>query len=103
VTETLKRDKETSPQSKRPISHWLLAIGGILLVAGGMIAKAESVYSEQHAASPTYFGAFFASVGGILFLIAILVCSAHRSAPQASRAGCPPVISRNKPCSRPPS
>jgi hypothetical protein len=72
VTETLKRDKETSPQSKRPISHWLLAIGGILLVAGGMIAKAESVYSEQHAASPTYFGAFFASVGGILFLIAIL-------------------------------
>ena len=32
-----------------------------------------------------------------------LVCSAHRSAPQASRAGCPPVISRNKPCSRPPS
>ena len=73
MTETLKRDKETSPQSKRPISHWLLAIGVILLVAGGVVASAESSYSQQHAASPTYFGVLFASIGGILFSVAILV------------------------------
>jgi uncharacterized membrane protein YidH (DUF202 family) len=73
MTETLKRDKETSPQSKRPISHWLLAIGGILLAAGGIIAWSESVYSEGHATSPTYFGVLFASIGGILFSVAILV------------------------------
>jgi len=73
MTEALKRDKETRPESERPISHWLLAIGGILLVAGGVIAQSESMYSEGHATSPTYFGVFFAIVGGILFSIAILV------------------------------
>lgn len=65
----MKRDKETRPESERPISHWLLAIGSILPVAGGIVAQS----SEGHATSPTYFGVFFASVGDILFPIAILV------------------------------
>ena len=73
MTEASKRDKETPPESGRPMSHWLLAIGGILLVAGGMIAWSESMYSEGHATTPSYFGVFFASVGGSLFSIAILV------------------------------
>ena len=72
MTEALKTVKETRPESERPISHWLLGIGGILLVAGGMIAWSESVYSEGHATSPTYFGVLFASIGGILFSIGTL-------------------------------
>jgi hypothetical protein len=69
---TLKSDREARAKDERPISHWLLAVGGILLVAGGVVAWTESIYSEGHATSPTYFGLFFASVGGILFSIAVL-------------------------------
>jgi len=76
MVETLmspKSDKETHLKGERPISHWLLAIGGVLLVGGAVIAQSESIYSEGHATSPTYFGMFFAGVGAVLLSVAILV------------------------------
>ena len=73
MTEAVRSDIETRPKSARPISHWLLAIGGILLVVGEFIDWSESFYSQEHAVSSTHFGTFFASFGAILLLIAILV------------------------------